>query len=581
MQKQFLLAIVLSFLVIYGWQALFPPPRKAPPAQQQVTAAPSGNQAPGAQPAAAVEAASAAPVESAATPLVAAAAEQDVVVESSSVFATFNTRGAVLKSWRLKNYRDGSGAPLELIPQNVPNSPKPFALDVDDEPTSATLKNALYKPDAGPDAGPDAEKLTVGTAPATLAFEYRDAAGLVARKEFTFTPEHPYMVRFVAKLSRNGAALNPSVNWGPALGTGVVAGGMNYAPAPQPIFYRDRKVTRVAIGDIESHRQVQGAFGFVGVDDHYFLSAVVTPAEQLQVSYSPTIVLVPGGSSALQFISWTVRSPAAPLSADFFFGPKDLDVLQSIKPDLVRAIDFGMFDWLVVPLLRALKWVNSYVGNYGWSIIVLTIIINLVMFPLKHKSIVSMRKMQELQPQMKAIQDRYAKLKMTDPGRQKMNEEVMALYKQHGTNPASGCVPMLLTLPVLVAFYAMLAVAIELRGAPFVGWIKDLSSFDPYFVTPILMGATMFVQQRMTPSVADPVQAKMMMFMPLMFTGMLMWAPSGLVLYWTSSNLWAIGQQVLTNRLIGPPPQHSVRPPAERQLKNAGAGKSPQAKERK
>ena len=155
----------------------------------------------------------------------------------------------------------------------------------------------------------------------------------------------------------------------------------------------------------------------------------------------------------------------------------------------MRAIDFGMFDFLVVPLLRALKWVNGYVGNYGWSIIVLTIIINLVMFPLKHKSIVSMRKMQELQPQMKAIQDRYAKLKMTDPGRQKMNEEVMALYKQNGTNPASGCVPMLLTLPVLVAFYAMLSVAIELRGAPFVGWIKDLSSYDPYFVTPILMGA--------------------------------------------------------------------------------------------
>ena len=573
MQKQFLLAIVLSFLVIYGWQALFPPPRKAPPAQQQATAAPAGSQTPGAQPATAVEAVTPASAEPAAAPLVSAAAEQDVVVESPMVIATFSTRGAVLKSWRLKNYHDGTGAPLELIPQNIPNSPRPFTLDVDDAPTSATLKGALYKPST--------EALTVGSAPASLAFEYRDAAGLEARKEFAFTPEHPYVVRFVANVSRNGAALNPTVNWGPALGTGVVAGGMNYAPAPQPIFYRDRKVTRVAIGDIEAHRQEQGGFGFVGVDDHYFLSAVVTPPEQLQVGYTPTVVPVPGGSSSLQFISWTVRSPAAPLSADFFFGPKDLDVLQSIKPDLVRAIDFGMFDWLVVPLLRALKWVNSYVGNYGWSIIVLTIIINLVMFPLKHKSIVSMRKMQELQPQMKAIQDRYAKLKMTDPGRQKMNEEVMALYKQHGTNPASGCVPMLLTLPVLVAFYAMLAVAIELRGAPFVGWIKDLSSFDPYFVTPILMGATMFVQQRMTPSVADPVQAKMMMFMPLMFTGMLMWAPSGLVLYWTSSNLWAIGQQVLTNRLIGPPPQHNVRPPAERQLKNAGAGKSPQAKERK
>jgi YidC/Oxa1 family membrane protein insertase len=140
---------------------------------------------------------------------------------------------------------------------------------------------------------------------------------------------------------------------------------------------------------------------------------------------------------------------------------------------------------------------------------------------------------------------------------------------------------MLLTLPVLVAFYAMLAVAIELRGAPFVGWIKDLSAHDPYFVTPVLMGLTMFVQQKMTPAVADPVQAKMMLFMPLIFSGMLVYAPSGLVLYWTSSNMWAIGQQVLTNRLIGPPPDHKARPAAERQLKNVGAGKSAQAKEGK
>ncbi len=274
----------------------------------------------------------------------------------------------------------------------------------------------------------------MATAPATLAFEYRDAAGLVARKEFTFTPAHPYVVRFVPTVSRNGAALNPTVNWGPALGTGVVAGGMNYAPAPQPIFYRDRKVTRVAIKDIEKHRQEQGAFGFVGVDDHYFLSAVrARRASSCKWASARSLVPVPGAEqlAPVHLVDRPVRRRRR-WSADFFFGPKDLDVLQSIKPDLVRAIDFGMFDWLVVPLLRALKWVNGYVGNYGWSIIVLTIIINLVMFPLKHKSIVSMRKMQELQPEMKAIQDRYAKLKMTDPGRQKMNEEVMALYKQHG-----------------------------------------------------------------------------------------------------------------------------------------------------
>jgi YidC/Oxa1 family membrane protein insertase len=163
-----------------------------------------------------------------------------------------------------------------------------------------------------------------------------------------------------------------------------------------------------------------------------------------------------------------------------------------------------------------------------------------------------------------------------------MNAELMTLYRERGVNPASGCVPMLLTLPVLFAFYAMLSVAIELRGAPFMGWIKDLSVYDPWFVTPVLMGITQFVQTKMTPSSADPVQQKMMLFMPVMFSVMLMWAPSGLVLYWTVSNLWAIGQQVVTNRLIGPAPQHVVRPAAERRVKNAGAGKSPQAaKERK
>jgi YidC/Oxa1 family membrane protein insertase len=255
-------------------------------------------------------------------------------------------------------------------------------------------------------------------------------------------------------------------------------------------------------------------------------------------------------------------------------------VLAAVDRELVRAIDFGIFAFLVVPLLRALKWVNVYVGNYGWSIIILTIIINAVMFPLRHKSVVSMRKMQVLQPEMKAIQDRYAKLKMSDPARQKMNVELMNLYRERGVNPASGCVPMLLTLPVLFAFYSMLSVAIELRGAPFVGWIRDLSQPDPYFVTPILMGATMFWQQKITPTTVDPTQQKVMMIMPLMLSVMFLWAPSGLVLYWFVSNLWAIGQQYFTNWLLGPMPVHAVRPPAERRLKNAGAGKTARAEKR-
>jgi YidC/Oxa1 family membrane protein insertase len=231
-----------------------------------------------------------------------------------------------------------------------------------------------------------------------------------------------------------------------------------------------------------------------------------------------------------------------------------------------------------VPLLRSLKWINGYVGNYGWSLIILTVLINLVMFPLRHKSVVSMRKMQEVQPEVKAIQDRYAKLKMSDPARSKMNVELMNLYRERGVNPASGCVPMLLTLPVLFAFYAMLSVAIELRGAPFIGWIHDLSAHDPLFITPVLMGITMMIQQKMTPSTADPVQQKMMLVMPIVMTGMFLWAASGLVLYWTVSNIWGIGQQMITNRLIGPAPQRTVRPPAERRVKRVGGSRTDQAK---
>jgi len=188
-----------------------------------------------------------------------------------------------------------------------------------------------------------------------------------------------------------------------------------------------------------------------------------------------------------------------------------------------------------------------------------------------------------VQPEVKAIQDRYKNMKMSDPGRAKMNQEMMELYKAKGVNPASGCVPMLLTLPVLFAFYSMLSVAIELRGAPFILQVHDLSAHDPWFVWPVLMAVTMFIQQRMTPTTADPAQQKMMLFMPLVMGTMFLWAASGLVIYWTVSNVWGIAQQLITNKLIGPAAVRTVRPPAERQMKNTknvGGGRTDQAKER-
>ena len=585
MEKRVLLAVALSFVVLYGYQAMFPPPKppQRTPASSQAastpatgTADPASQSAAQGPPAPQLEA-PAAPAAPAAAPVVADKDEREIVVENDSVRAVFTTRGGVLKSWRLKKYQDAAKAPLEIVPQDTPAGlPRPFTLSVDDAKISAVLSQALFRPSA--------TALDVRSGPATLVFEYADASGVRARKQLSFHPQNPYVVHLSASVDQGGTALVPIVHWGPGVGNALGVNTSGYVMPPRPILNRDGDVERVNVADIAEVANTQGVFGFAGVDDHYFMTAAVGVKEAVALHFEPVAVPAHEGAKAPPppYVSWSIKFNGSPNGVAFFAGPKDFDVLAAVDRDLVRSIDFGMFAFLVVPLLRALKWVNVYVGNYGWSIVLLTVIINVVMFPLRHKSVVSMRRMQEIQPEVKAIQDRYANLKMTDPARQKMNTEMMALYKERGVNPASGCVPMLLTLPVLFAFYAMLSVAIELRGAPFIWWIKDLSVYDPLFITPILMGATQFVQTKMTPSTADPTQQRVMLLMPLVFMFMFIWAPSGLVLYWTVSNLWAIGQQALTNRLIGPPSQRTVRPPAERQLKTAGAGRSDKAaKERR
>jgi YidC/Oxa1 family membrane protein insertase len=203
-------------------------------------------------------------------------------------------------------------------------------------------------------------------------------------------------------------------------------------------------------------------------------------------------------------------------------------------------------------LLRAgLIALYERVGNWGWAIVLLTLVINLLLVPLKHYSFVSMRKMQKLAPQIQRIKDRYKKVKPTDPRYQQMNQEIMGLYKEHKVNPVSGCLPMLLMIPFFFAFYRLLMASIELRQAPFLLWIHDLSQFDPYFVLPILMGASQLVIQHMTPqTTVDPVQAKILKLMPIMFTFILAWAPAGLVLYWFSNNIVSMVQQILTNKWL-------------------------------
>ena len=367
--------------------------------------------------------------------------------------------------------------------------------------------------------------------------------------------------------------------WGPGLG-GVRAetSRLVFQQLPAAVLYgrplenglaQDVDVYRASPADVPERPSYEGQFDFAGVDNHYFLAVALPGAQPSRVDYRP--LSVPEVEHDLLEFEITLESGRSGLP--FFIGPKDFDLLQVVHPDLVRAIDFGFLSVIVVPLHRTLKWIHGFVGNYGWSIILLTVLINIVIFPLRHKSVVSMRKMQELQPEMKAIQARYANLKTTDPAKQKMNQEVMELYRRHGANPASGCLPMLLTMPVLIAFYRLLSMAVELRGAPFMGWISDLSVQDPFYVTPVVMGATMVYQQRLQPAgAASPEQQKMMMLMPVVFTVMFLWAPSGLVVYWLTSNILGIGQTVVTNRIAGPPRVRQVRPPAERQVKKAGGG---------
>ena len=569
MERRVLIAVLLSFLVLYGYQAMFPPPPEPKPAQTSKTAAaPNASGPTQSNPTPSVQGER--PPDAAAPAAVAAAPAREIEIDNADVHAVFTTRGAVLRSWKLKKYRDDNGQPLEIIAGHAPaDSPLPFTLAVDDPALSATLATAPFT--VGPDSG------ATGEAGWQAQFDYANDAGVRAQKIFSISPAKPYVINVTASVTVNGQPVATTLKWGPALGSGLTAKSRTYNPPPQPIFYKDGKVSRIAPDKIAEQPVQEGAFGFAGVDDHYFLVAAVKPSQPVRLQFSAVDAAVPEYPEGAHYVSWAARYASPPEGAAYFAGPKDFDVLAAVDRDLVRSIDFGMFAWLVVPLLRALKWINGYVGNYGWSLILLTVLINLAMFPLRHKSVVSMRKMQDVQPEVKAIQDRYSKLKMSDPARSKMNTELMALYKERGVNPASGCVPMLLTLPVLFAFYSMLSVAIELRGAPFMGQIHDLSAHDPWFVWPILMGVTMFIQQKMTPSTADPIQQKMMLFMPIMMTGMFLWAASGLVIYWTVSNVWGIGQQMITNRLIGPAVQRSVRPPAERRVKNVGGGKTDQA----
>lgn len=558
MERRVLIALLLSFGVLFAYQTFFPTTKPKPAATATTAGASTAGEAGSAETATAGAVAA-----TQAAALVGDATERDVTIDTPHVTAVFTNRGGRLKSWRLKEYKDANGDALELVDASLaPTQPLPFSLSVADAASTTALNGSFY---------------SVKQPSATqVVFEYRTEAGLGALKSFTLNPDS-YTIAFQSEVTLNGARVLPTIQWGPGLGDSDAQTG-RYAVKPEALFQSGGKATRIAAAKVSSQPDYDQEFTFVGIDDHYFAAFALKPG-RVKVNYQALQVPPPAGSkdAARELMAFSITPAAADQALTFYAGPKEFDTVRAIGLNPTDVINFGMFWWLVIPLLRSLAWIQSYAGNYGWTIFILTVLINVVLFPLNHKSVVSMRKMQEIQPEAKAIQERYSKLKSTDPAKAKMNQELMTLYRENGVNPASGCVPMLLTLPVFFAFYALLQTAIELRGAPWILWIHDLSLPDPFYVLPILVGATQILQQWMTPQAGvDPAQQRMMMIMPLVLIFVFVSTPSGALIYWLVGNVWRMLQMQITN-YIHPPKVHVVRPAAERRVKRVGGGKTEEA----
>ena len=545
MEKRLLLAMVLSMAVLFLAQ-LYRQPAPPPPAEPVVE---SQEQT---QPEIArVEPER--PPETEETPTT-LAARQSIEVESDDLVLRWSNAGGVLQSAQLKGYQS-DGAFLEMIPQQLPESAsRLFGIRVGDEELDRRLREAVYEV-----SGVSGETIR---APAEITLHYRDARIEVNRK--IRVPETGYLVEMETDVRTEGRSIPFSILLGPGIGEIAPADQGDFAE-PKASYYLGGSVERHTAGDIgEEDIRFDAGARWVGLESIFFACLLLSPENIRGGSITQAEVPDPGDASAtISLLSVEVDLEGAARYA-VFLGPKAYQVLQATDVTLSQLIDYGWFAFLVRPLLFSLNFIYLYLHNYGWAIIVLTFGINAALFPVRYKQMASMKKMSELQPQMKTIQDRYKKMKRTDPRRSKMNEEVMALYKKYGVNPLGGCLPLVIQMPFLFAFFRMLRASIELRGAPFIGWIQDLSRHDPYYVTPILMGVSMVVQQKMTPAAGDPTQRKMMMLLPIVFTFFFLNFSSGLVLYFLFSNLFGMMFQVLTQRWQQAAAEEPAKKPAKK-----------------
>lgn len=530
METRALLAFLISVAILFGYQMFFaPPPQPVVPAAVEGT----GASVPGAGPASPATVAAAPSPEPAAQPV---PDEKTIAIDTDLYRAVFSSVGGRLKHFELKKHRlstERDSPPLDMV---VSDSLLPLGLYWMEQSGRTDSDAAISY-----DIRADAAAVDAGQS-ATIVMTGRARGGAAVTKTITVHGDS-YVLDVDAKIE--GVAGPLGLSWArsiPAETSSQVAG------IEGPAAYVDATLHSNAIKTITQPLVVQGLTDWAGYADHYFLAAYYP--EQ------PRSLRFVGAASAAagEVILWDDQANGA-VAYHLFVGPKKIKLLGALGHNLHEAIGLGRFAFIARPLLELLILLHRVTGNYGWSIVLLTVGIRLIFYPVNKRQLQAMKAMQRVQPELKRIQEKYK------DDRERLNKEMIEVYRRHKVNPLSGCLPMLVQLPVFLGLYNALMQAIELRHAPFMGWIHDLSQPDrlgawpvPFVQPPgipvltLLMGASMVIQQRMTPSTADPVQQRMMMFLPVVFTVMFINFPAGLVLYWLSNNVLSIAQQQLMAR---------------------------------
>jgi YidC/Oxa1 family membrane protein insertase len=548
--------IAATFLIFIAWGHFFKPPVPVPPPSQTGTAqvAPAGGQTTGGSgPSAAANTSTtlSAGGKASAIPTVQATSEKTVTIESALYSVDFSNRGGVVRSWKLKRYLTDQKPPRPLDLVNADSAPQlgwPFSLVLTDSQLEAQANSALYEVTTS--AGSAGATLQ---APADITFHWSDGH-LDVTKKLSFNPD--YELNVECTVTVDGRPVPAAIAWRGGFGDKQV---YNAAQLVTVYYKQNGKLNllqykKLGVSGNQAQPAIQsGPLEYLGIEDQFFATTFIPDGTNLSMWnwMQNHDVLVDGKSTPEPEAEMAAgTTEPAPLKMRVFVGPKDLTLLSKMTPPLDELVQFGWTGIIAKPIFEILKWIYRYVPNYGWAIVILTLIINMAIFPLKMKSWRSMQKMQKVAPEIRQIQDRYKKYSMSDPRKKKMNEEVMAVYGREGINPMGSCIPMLFQMPIWWALWRVLNGAIELRHAPWIGWIHDLSAKDPYYILPIAMTITMYITTKMTPQTAsvDPAQQKMMQFMPLFMGFIFFRLSSGLNLYMFTSNLVGMGQQYYLNR---------------------------------